>query len=89
VGGERELCADLSEGYELSEWQPIETAPRDGTRVLVFSISQWEDDAGIYTAFWDAIMEDWVVGFLDLERHGCLSDDEVTHWMPLPKAPNA
>jgi hypothetical protein len=73
----------------MSEWQPIETAPKDGTPHLrglwVKRISQGE--------FWD--MWDMDVGhiddcgdFLNLygEELGWEADD-YTHWMPLPEPP--
>ncbi len=67
------------------EWQPIETAPRDGTRILGYSPSKdatvcetwWvedylQDEWGVYIGGWD---DDW-----DLNR-------KPTHWMPLPEPP--
>ncbi len=71
----------------MSEWQPIETAPRDGTRVLVFA--QLDPP------------EKWVAEIHDLPTITCVAayhpdagwcvDEvrEVTHWMPLPPPPSA
>ena len=59
----------------VSEWQPIETAPKDGRAVLVLDtgailISQWVDDEdGI--GWWD----------------NGLMEPPPTHWMPLPDPP--
>lgn len=62
----------------LAGWQLIETAPKDGTEVLLFSrgdmaICYWRDDGG---------MTDWTWG---LDQAFSLP----THWMPLPTAPTA
>ena len=66
----------------MSEWQPIETAPRDGRGFLV-NCPHVED--GVSMMMWDAKLfmlvslfdgKPWVSG---LER--------PTHWMPLPEAP--
>lgn len=74
------------------EWQPIETAPKDGTPILVFgkpqkhpNLESWYDGSAIFTAEWDAIDEsfcilggDWLGPFID-----------PSHWMPLPAPPKA
>lgn len=66
------------------EWQPVETAPKDGTKILVWN------GHGVHTAAWAACRSEvcaemrWVsteVGFLSFE--GC------THWMPLPAPPES
>jgi hypothetical protein len=36
----------------MSEWRPIETAPKDGTRVLIF-VSDERGITGIFMAEWD------------------------------------
>jgi hypothetical protein len=60
------------------EWQPIETAPKDGRRVIIAiegcpraQISEWD------VAAWVTIMagRDWI-------------GHKVTHWMPLPEPPS-
>lgn len=66
----------MSGEKEASAWQPIETAPRDGTRVLV-----WDGKhGGHYVARYD---ED------DLWEWGndLCGSLEPTHWMPLPPEP--
>lgn len=64
------------------EWQPIETAPKDGTEVLCFS-----DDLGIFVAYIDDHNHNqkpkWSTGF------GEKSEIDPTHWMPLPAPPKA
>lgn len=60
-------------------WQPIETAPRDGTRFLAFSpfgsqrmdIVSWNDEADSWADFSGA----WWPG------------GDLTHWQPLPAPP--
>jgi hypothetical protein len=86
---------------EQSEWQPIETAPKDGTEILGY-----REDCGVilvrYTscdAFMtdseierlemseeDIFQQDWF--YADFLQGGRLVDDEApTHWMPLPEPP--
>ena len=70
------------------EWQPIETVPKDGTRVLLFSYDSYER---ISIGHWGTSEPDfsgktcWVT---DSEGPGYNSDiDNPSHWMPLPKEP--
>jgi len=61
---------------EQSQWQPIDTAPKNGTELLLL------DKCGaMVTGAWDEIgawMFPW--GFMEIN---------ATHWMPLPPLPNA
>lgn len=63
-------------------WQPIETAPRGGTLFLAYvpdsSISE------IVFCRRDAEDEDWM---MDWGNEATVIDIPVTHWMPLPEAP--
>ena len=74
------------------EWRPIETAPKDGTRVLVAG----DDDGGrvaggVVEARWfrqpQHRMEGWLAFFNEDPAFdpGCFISP--THWMPLPAPP--
>ena len=68
----------------LPTWQPIETAPRDGTPILTFS-----DECGALEAFlvcwWsEAKAEKCGFGWCAYKVNHMLSPD---FWMPLPPAP--
>ncbi len=74
------------------EWQPIETAPKDGDPILIYKPD--ERMVGEYTmsAYWDDDQEGWVpVG--GIHRLGYRSSATnsyqgyPTHWMPLPEPP--
>jgi hypothetical protein len=83
----------------VSEWQPIETAPRDGTNILVWVRGECA------VAYWvkDAFGKCWG---LSTPRHkddpskmrtystlgprlweGMVIDEGPTHWRPLPTPP--
>ena len=85
----------------MNEWQSIETAPKDGTRVLVshnaygkkhvttaclsHDATIWDDD-DVLTR--DAVPH-WVVFECDdyyYSQH-LIGDEAPTHWMPLPEPP--
>lgn len=67
------------------EWQSIETAPKDGTEVLVYDAGMIE--AGMSTiqqAYWHRDRRylsggEW--------RVSALHRSEPSHWMPLPSPP--
>jgi len=63
-------------------WQPIETAPRDGTNILVLM------EGVVIEASWQGSGY-WVVSCVSSHGCGCCGSDneEPTHWMPLPAAP--
>jgi len=56
----------------MSEWRPIETAPKDGRDVLT-----WDGDS-VYLASFDKDKW-WVLVEFTVEP---------THWMPLPEPPD-
>lgn len=61
----------------MSQWQPIETAPKDGTLVLTWG----ECRAQYAVSYWD---EEWLT---DFREKGGYQIVYATHWMPLPEPP--
>lgn len=62
----------------MGEWQPIETAPKDGTLILLYPTN---GDGQISTGYWWEHANCWGAG------GGWFDDGEVSHWMPLPEPP--
>lgn len=60
-------------------WQPIETAPKDGTTI-------WAFEGGAQTSVRWCEYDYWE---LIVTGDGAIDSDEFspTHWMPLPEAP--
>jgi hypothetical protein len=75
-------AADAVDG---GEWMPIETAPKDGTKFLV-----WDEHYGIRIgrAVIRADHDDWLsyVGSFNESSKGGM---RATHWRPLPEPPTA
>jgi hypothetical protein len=59
----------------VSEWQPIATAPRNGSEILA-----WDELGFCAVVYWDDARVEWTNGDIVLQP---------THWMPLPKGPKA
>ena len=65
----------------MSEWQPIETAPQDGTWVVLCRATDMDC---IIAAVWEAADNDFSWATLDGSYH----KNWGTHWMPLPEPPS-
>ena len=71
----------------MSEWQPIETAPKDGDQLVYCS-----DTNEQFIAFWSKSIESddeaWTFGrFRNDVGELCSLVCRPTHWMPLPEPP--
>lgn len=73
----------------MSPWQPIETAPQDGTQILAVGPAWYGGrqpaDQHVFICYW------WVGNRSNKSRwnqlNGC--GESPTHWMPLHKLPTA
>ena len=72
-------------------WQPIETAPKDGVNVL---LSERYNDTPC-VGFWRTNPGEWVANVSNYTTRwdsrvvSDISSALVTHWMPLPKPPES
>ena len=70
-----------------NDWQPIETAPRNGTTEIDIWVGRWRDGSDrseqaawrMPEAYWDASMEMWC----SETAHIAVPDDCATHWRPI------
>jgi len=76
----------------MSEWQPIETAPRNHIilagrfgreRAPTHAVVLWDDDPKM------AGGPEYPWGVASLDASQAHHKDFFTHWMPLPEPPNA
>ena len=73
---------------DANGWRPIETAPKDGTVILVAlpepicTIINWSVRR-VATAYFQAQGHDWVVEGNWATRNHL----DLTHWQPLPEPP--
>jgi hypothetical protein len=72
----RVLCEKC---YEPTQWQPIETVPKDGTRILTYRRDRNGKDE-YHTAKCNAPDDDWTIPGYGIP--------EPSHWMPLPPPPH-
>ena len=67
------------------KWMTIDSAPKDGTRVLVWSPGLEQ----VFLAEWTEIFDDagqWMPEYAEVPMLD-EPEDHPTHWMPLPPAP--
>ena len=63
----------------MTEWQPIETAPKDGSTILIATHSY---EGGVMMAAWASDVP--TPAFVDEVGDSYF---DATHWMPLPAPP--
>ena len=76
----------------MSDWQPIEGAPKDGSVILLYvpmydfpKMGSWREDEnmGHLGEMWlDESFDDFSCGFASVPI-------QPTHWMPLPSPPQS
>ena len=75
-------------------WQPIETAPKDGTWILVYGAGTDDEDearnvaVAQYTNYLNGRTTEWHWQFAWYDGGYYGMFNAPTHWMPLPEAPN-
>ena len=69
---------DISEvgSIKMTEWQPIETAPKDGTHILA-----WFEEAQQHLLLW------WFADNWRFKGSDTIPIVTPTHWMNLPEPP--
>lgn len=71
-----------------SGWLPIESAPKDGTRILIFQAGARRQ---VQEASWAIPYESatgyWATPIGPLGRGYTILPESPTHWMPLPASP--
>lgn len=68
----------------MSDWQPIETAPKDCSDILGWA-EGWSQVEMIY---WDNINDSLAAPHWANSANGAWTDTPPTHWMPLPPTPS-
>ncbi len=83
------LSRDDSGDAEVLRWQPIETAPKDSSTVLLYSPDAAETRS-IFLGFWVAFAAEPGGGswWETEDSHFCI-DADPSHWMPLPEPPRS
>ncbi len=64
------------------EWQPIDTAPKDGRRVILFTV--WSETPDYPCPSFSEVQ----IGYWRHEDGWIMENiGEPTYWMPIPKSP--
>ena len=63
------------------QWQPIETAPKDGTWIMICRPTTYASKLGCALVYWDDHFACWHDGDYHSDHYA------PTHWMPLPEPP--
>ena len=96
----KELEAKNARLREAQAWRPIETAPRDGTKILgfwqyvieAFSCYYYPGDSaktcGQRVIYWAPEYNGWTDDEGDIHTYRAKGNNGLfTHWMPLPEPP--
>lgn len=70
---------------KVDEWQPIETAPKDGTDILIYCKDTHEMFVAFYATQIETGQQDWIIA--RAKDGTCFVLKSPTHWMPLPPQP--
>jgi hypothetical protein len=85
----RSTSRAAAEGARVSDWQPISTAPRDGTDIIVYTI-HGDVEITNYFIMTREVYEPTGDGLFSRREETSYegwNGNTPTHWMPLPEPP--
>ncbi len=85
-----EMLEFLAAAKERLTWRPIESAPKDGRKILMYAKGDTTMDGIVYnvsTALWSDIQDEWMLLEIDRDGHAGVAPIEALCWMPLPEPP--
>ncbi|MEQ9836946.1 MAG: hypothetical protein RLN64_09980 [Roseitalea porphyridii] len=75
---------------DLNEWQPMKTAPQDGSRILVTVRASEQGPAEVDVVRWTTARDQaepaWLATDSDADAPVTYAEGELASWMPLPSA---
>ena len=71
----------MSEQRIRMEWQPIDSAPKDGRRVLLWVCPRQSVRHGFAEVCWRGLHPDWGETWLRHNGKEVVNDGVATHWM--------
>ena len=73
----------------MTEWQPIETAPKDGTWILGYHPKEWPIICWYMVCITDPMGNHYEhEAWHRMNGAGVSMFNSPTHWMPLPEPPS-
>lgn len=85
IVAESDVLQTIKEFHEKHKWQPIETAPKDFSEILLFYPGTEVYDEKTLIGFFDLDFEKWH----PYGQHWDGYTRDATHWMPLPEPPKS
>ncbi len=84
----KEAAAEIERLLKLTDWQPIETAPKDGTVVDLFRCGHRVPNCS-WRVNHNVLLDGWVYSPPNGGKYAFHKrDPNPTHWMPLPEPPS-
>ena len=69
----------------LMFWQPIETAPKDGSQILAAVRYATKGCYETLLLYWATILEEYPEGVWVFDSYIPVTYGKPTHWMPVPR----
>jgi hypothetical protein len=89
-GGDHGRLRPAGPAHPAVGWQPIETAPKDGTLFAAWrDVPTYDEDLRKTVIVGEPCIAQWVFGDVaSVPLHYMPQGQRITHWMPLPDPPN-
>lgn len=78
--------AEISFLRKKNNWQTIESAPKDGTKIDLWVVFERTGAMRITDCYWNKMLDDWQL--TDNNAADYMVRPKIEYWMPVPMLPN-